>query len=145
MVMNQLNGGCHCGNIRVLLELTDDPISYHPRACDCGFCFKHGASYLSDPDGSLIIAVKDEQHLGKYYQGSGNADILYCKNCGVLVGVTYKSDEQLFAAINSKVVDTGTLFGETIAVSPEILSSSDKIERWKSIWFANVSVRKLNA
>jgi len=135
-----MKGGCHCGNIRVNLELSRTPDTYSPRACDCDFCRKHGASYVSDPDGSLCIYVKNTHFLGKYRQGSGIADCLLCTNCGVLVGIAYKDEGQLFAAINSQVVEDGIKFGEKKSVSPKTLTTSEKADRWKGVWFPNVTL-----
>ena len=59
----QLSGGCHCGNLRLQVELTRIPGEYSPRACDCDFCCKHGAAWLSDPQGSLRISVRDAGQL----------------------------------------------------------------------------------
>jgi hypothetical protein len=77
-------GGCHCGNITLEMELTAEAGSYHPRACDCDFCRKHAASYVPDPRGKLEISVRGEANLIKYRQGSGIADCLICRICGVL-------------------------------------------------------------
>lgn len=140
MTMYKINGGCHCGNIRVDLKISHSPDTYNPRTCDCDFCQKHGASYLSDPEGSLHIHVKSTQLLGKYRQGSGTAHCLLCTNCGVLVGVAYQDDDQLFATINSQVVENGVTFGEKKTVSPKTFTASEKIARWKGVWFSNVTL-----
>jgi hypothetical protein len=57
--MHRLHASCHCQNIVLELELTRPPETYAPRACDCDFCTKHGATYLSDPGGTLAIRVTD--------------------------------------------------------------------------------------
>lgn len=138
--MHELKGGCHCGNIRVDVALTRAAHEYVPRACDCDFCRKHGASYLSDPAGSLVIEVKDERLLRKYRQGSGTADMLVCGNCGVLVGAMYRSGGHIFAAINTRIIEGGTMFGGNRPVSPKTLSAGEKAERWKELWFADVAI-----
>lgn len=140
MEIYKLTGGCHCGNIRVDLELSRPPDNYSPRVCDCDFCSKHSAAYLSDPGGSLRIHVKDAHHLGKYRQGDAIADCLLCTNCGVLVGVSYQDDGRLYAAINSRVVERGTNFGEMKSVSPKLLAAREKAARWKEVWFPDVTL-----
>lgn len=57
----------------VAIELTRAPATYNPRACDCDLCRKHGAAYVSDAQGSLVIRIKDARARGKYRQGSGKA------------------------------------------------------------------------
>ena len=74
--MSRLTGGCHCGNIAVSVELTRAPDAYHPRACDCDFCRKHGASWVSDPQGSLRIRIREESDVNRYTQGAGIAGML---------------------------------------------------------------------
>jgi hypothetical protein len=138
--MHELKGGCHCGNIYVEVVLPRAPSTYNPRACDCDFCRKHGASYISDPQGSVRIQVKDPQQLGKYRQGSGIAECLICRNCGVLVGVVYEAGGRLYAGINSKVIDGTPGFAAEVPVSPKYLSDDKKVVRWKDLWFADVCI-----
>jgi hypothetical protein len=138
--MHKLNGGCHCYNIHVEVELPHAPSTYKPRACDCDFCRKHGATYISDPQGAVCLQVKDVHQLGRYRQGSGIAECIICRNCRVLVGVVYEDNGQLYAAINSKVIDANPDFAEEVPVSPKILPDDKKIERWKDLWFADVSI-----
>lgn len=136
----KIAGGCHCGNIHVDVKLPRTPSTYNPRACDCDFCRKHGAAYISDPQGSVRIHVKDAQQLGKYLQGSGIAECLICRNCGVLVGVIYVDDGQLYAGINSKIIDGDPSFAAEVPVSPKTLPDDKKVERWKDLWFADASI-----
>ncbi len=135
-----VSGGCHCGNIRIAIELTHASETYRPRACDCDFCRKHAAAYVSDAQGSLLVRIKDERHSRKYRQGSELADFLLCARCGVLVGVFYQGDARLYAAVNAKAVDPGANFGAEQTVSPQKLASGEKLTRWQDVWFANVRV-----
>jgi len=138
--MHKLNASCHCRNVQVRFELRLEPQTYNPRACDCDFCVKHGAAYVSDPHGSLFIQVKDQQLLRKYRQGSGTAEFLICGNCGVLVAITYQSDGKIFGAVNAGTVDGTASFGERKVVSPKALSAGEKTERWETLWFPSVSI-----
>ncbi|PRC94664.1 GFA family protein [Solimicrobium silvestre] len=140
MITHNLNGQCYCGNIQLEVGLTSAPLAYEPRACDCDFCRKHGASYISDPQGFLRIHVNDEHNFGKYRQGSEVADFLLCRNCGVLVAVTFQSEGQLYATLNSKVIDGEAHFGMEKTASPKMLAENQKTERWKKLWFSNVSI-----
>jgi hypothetical protein len=134
-----LEGGCHCGNIHVDLQLAQAPETYRPRACDCDFCVKHGAAYISDPLGTLRIEIKDSKNLGRYQQGSGTAECLLCTNCGVLIGAAYHGKEGTFATINSRVVE-GTTFGTAVTISPKELGVTEKVARWRDLWFPQVKV-----
>jgi hypothetical protein len=122
------------------LEMPREPGTYHPRACDCDFCRKHGAAYVSDPQGSLAIRIRDALNTGYYRQGSGLAECLFCRSCGVLVGVLYREDARVYGAINAKIVEAGTAFGVEQTASPKALSDSQKTRRWQDIWFSKVTV-----
>lgn len=138
--MHQVTGSCHCGNVNVSIELPRDPLEYSPRACDCDFCRKHGASYFSDPNGILCLMVRNRKLLHGYRQGSGTAEMLVCTNCGVLIGGMFKTDIGEFTAINTKIVDGGITFGETQTASPKLLGVEEKAQRWRRLWFRNVSI-----
>jgi hypothetical protein len=139
--MHIISGGCHCGRIEFSAELSRVPGSYNPRACDCDFCRKHGAAYISDPSGHLRIKINSESDVRRYRQGSGAAECLLCVNCGVLVTVLYRTGQVTYGAVNSRVTSDPTVFGEVNAVSPKMLLPSEKVKRWQDIWFCNVDVR----
>ncbi len=139
--LHKLSGKCHCGNINLCITLSMPPSSFQVRVCDCNFCRKHGAGFISDVHGSLLIKAKDAGQLGKYQQGDSVADFLYCKKCGVFVAVTFQSDGHLYSAVNYKTINENVIFGDEIPVSPKLLSVSDKAERWKNNWFCDVSIQ----
>ncbi|HKD55322.1 MAG TPA: hypothetical protein VKB72_13985, partial [Steroidobacteraceae bacterium] len=137
----QLSGGCHCGNLRLQVGLTGEPGQYSPRACDCDFCRKHGAAWLSDPKGSLRISVRNARELGKYAQGSGTAELLLCRHCGVLVGACLTgAGGRLYGAVNAQAVECATPFAAAQSVSPQHLSADEKVQRWQQLWFSDVTI-----
>ena len=143
--MFNINGGCYCGNISYSAELENSPSSYKPRSCDCDFCTTHEASYISDSTGKLKLEIKGEKEISRFKQGSGIAEFLICKNCGVVVGAYYEEGEILYGAINSKSVREKIELGKNISVSPKNLNDSEKVKRWKEIWFSNVEILYRNA
>lgn len=136
--MHAVRGGCYCGNIVLELQLTKDPGEYRPRACDCGFCRKHGAAYLSDSRGSLRIRIEDPHQSATYRQGNELAEMLLCARCGVLVGALYRSEGQVYGTVNVKAIEGATDFGGETTVSPKELSGEEKVARWKKLWFCDV-------
>jgi hypothetical protein len=136
----QIKGSCYCHNVTFTAELSQPPESYHPRACDCDFCRKQGAAYLSDPQGSLILHVDETPWLRKYRQGEKVAEFLICIHCGVLVAVVHATPEGTFGAINVRAVDGQVVFGEPVTVSPKKLNATEKMKRWQEVWFKNVQV-----
>jgi hypothetical protein len=138
--MHRVSGGCYCGNILVDLELANEPESYHPRACDCGFCRKHGAAYLSDPQGSLRLRISDSRYSGTYRQGNELAEMLLCTRCGVLIGALYRSEGLLYGAVNVKTIEDAANFGAEQPVSPKQLPAQEKVARWRRLWFSSVAL-----
>jgi hypothetical protein len=138
--MYALSGGCHCGNLRIDMMLSREARSYQPRACDCDFCRMHGAAYVSDPKGSLLVRIRTAGDRGSYRQGSGQADLVYCRQCGVLVGAHYEEQGRVYATVNSRIIDGPTPFGAEQTASPRTLSGEQKAMRWREIWFSNVNV-----
>ncbi|HMM65482.1 MAG TPA: aldehyde-activating protein [Dokdonella sp.] len=138
-----LQGRCHCKGIGIEFTTAKDPASFHPRACDCSFCCKHGAAWLSDPDGRLVFTEHRADVFHEYRQGSESARFLLCGRCGVCVGVVYEEGSQHFAAVNARCLDDRAEFGDSVAVSPQTLGADEKIARWKSVWVADVALRRV--
>lgn len=145
--MNSKNllGSCHCEKLTVHLETTLDSQLFTPRACDCSFCIKHSAAYVSDPLGQLIIEYKDESALQSYRQGSESAKFLLCRNCGVLVAVVFEDNTTTYGAANSKCFYPGTTFGPEQVISPHRLRAEEKKSRWFQVWMPNVQLRAVGA
>jgi hypothetical protein len=133
-------GGCGCGAISVEAALCNDASRYRPRACDCSFCTRHGAAYLSDAEGRLVIRAEGHDSLRRYRQGSGNAECLFCGRCGVLAGMVCRIDGRLRGTLNSRTLDEMAAFGDPARVSPKMLSVEEKMERWRQMWFGNVII-----
>ncbi|MCF7223411.1 GFA family protein [Marilutibacter chinensis] len=129
-----LHGSCHCGSLRVEFSTRLDPAAIGPRACDCSFCRKHGAAYVSDPDGRLRIAVSEAAALLSYRQGSGAARFQLCARCGVLVAVTHEHDRRLFGAVNAGCLDDPVALGAPGTASPQLLGPEEKVGRWLQLW-----------
>lgn len=138
---HKIHGGCYCGNITFECHTQNDPKTFKPRACDCDFCKKHGAAYISDPNGKLIFHVKESQWLHKFKQPHSDqlAEFLICFHCGVLSGVIYRDKNNTIGAINGLAVE-GVSFDEKVSVSPKKLSAKEKVERWRQNWFSQVRV-----
>ncbi|WP_233511035.1 GFA family protein [Dyella psychrodurans] len=111
---------------------------FQPRACDCSFCRKHGAAYISDPKGKLSIIQRNAGALHEYRQGSNTARFLLCKDCGVLVGVALDHESGTYAAVNAGCLDDVTELGESLSASPQRLSPEEKVSRWLALWVPDV-------
>ena len=135
-----LRGGCHCGHVRVEFGTDIAPADFNPRACDCAFCMKHGASYISDPRGSLSIQVQGLDTINEYRQGTGSARFLVCRGCGVLVAVMFDGAAGSFGAVNSRCIEGDAVFGAPQAVSPQRLDGEEKRRSWEQLWTPHVDL-----
>ena len=138
--MTLMQGGCHCGELSIEFATSNSAADFQPRACDCSFCRKHGAAYISDPEGSLSIAQRHAGAIHEYRQGSNSARFLLCKDCGVLVGVVFDHESGTFGAVNVGCLDNVTGFGATVPASPQLLSPEEKTSRWRMLWVPNVVI-----
>ena len=138
--LNTEQASCHCGNISAEVAFTNVLSAYTPRACDCDFCIKNGAAYISDPNGELTLSIKNSSEVARYKQGANLVDLLLCKKCGVMVAVTYSDNGKIYAGLNSKTLVNRDSLAPSQVASPKLLSPAEKIERWKEIWFSRVTV-----
>ncbi len=143
--LSSMQGGCHCGRIALSFSTAIPPEKFSPRACDCSFCQRHGALYISDPNGGLVIDVKEAKALGEYRFGHGLAKFLFCRNCGVFVAVLFETDGRVFASVNSRCIGGGVRFGDAQVTSPQKLGAEEKKERWAKIMIPDVQVRMSGA
>ena len=138
--LRTLGGGCHCGAVRIALTTALDPAATAPRACDCSFCVRHGAAYVSDPSGQLVVEAADGA-LREYRQGSGTARFLLCAHCGVLVAVVFEHDGRRYGAANATSLDARGEFAPVVPASPQQLGRDDKVARWLRLWVPDVDLR----
>jgi len=135
----RLHGSCHCGRLRVAFSTNLEAASFIPRECDCSFCQKHGAAYISDPAGRLSISF-NQGALHKYRQGSNTAEFLICGQCGVLIAVTFEQDSRIYGAVNIGCLDERTGLGSSVPASPQALSPDEKVSRWLKLWVPDVEL-----
>jgi hypothetical protein len=133
-----LRGSCHCGRLRLEFSTHRAPAEITPRACDCSFCRKHGAAYISDPQGRLSITAASPQTAARYRQGSGNAQFLLCTQCGVLVAVLYDHLGRLHGAVNANCLDGQAGLGPAMPASPQALTAEERLARWLQLWVPDV-------
>lgn len=127
-------GGCHCGNIRLGFSTGLDPSRIEVRACQCSFCVKHGSRAAADPDGRLIISVKDEMRLHRYRFGLRTADYLICRECGVYVAaITADADARAIVIINA-LDDQKRFSQQPIPVDFDAESKAQRQARRRSRW-----------
>jgi hypothetical protein len=108
--MAEHRGGCHCGNLRLNLRLTQPPEDVRLRACGCSFCRAHNTRTTSDPDGSVDIHAADWSLVERYRFDTGTAEFLICRRCGVYIGATGETDAGTRAVINTNCLEDRAAF-----------------------------------
>ena len=139
--MSTLDGACHCGKVRLQFRTAKPIPELAPRACDCSFCRKHGAAWISDPAGALRIRSA-KQSLRTYTQGSNTARFLLCEACGVLVAVVTGEGDALLGAVNAGCLEGEPALGQLVIVSPQRLDRDAKVARWGEVWIRDVRIEE---
>jgi hypothetical protein len=57
-----------------------------------------------------------------------------------MVVALYRGEQKLYATVNARALEAGTVFGAEQAVSPQKLSQDEKIKRWQQLWFSDVEL-----
>jgi hypothetical protein len=103
-------GSCHCGVIQTRLRLSRLPADNALRACACSFCRAHATRTVSDPEGLFEVWSDDWSLVGMYRFGSGTADYLVCRRCGVYVGAVCETGSGLRAVVNTNALNDRAAF-----------------------------------
>src|SRR5579872_706805 len=108
--MAEHRGGCHCGNLNLTLRLPRPPEETPLRACGCSFCRAHATRTTSDPAAGLDIRAADWALVERYRFGTGTAEFLICRRCGVYVGALCQTEAGLRAVVNVNSLDDRAAF-----------------------------------
>ena len=72
-------GGCHCGAVRFEVYA---PEIVTCQECNCSICSKSGYLHLIVPRSKFNL-VKGQENLVTYTFGTGVAQHMFCKTCGI--------------------------------------------------------------
>jgi hypothetical protein len=108
--MSEHRGGCHCGNLRLTLRLTQEPGEVRLRACGCSFCRAHNTRTVSDPDGAVEIWADDWSLVQSYRFGTGTAEFIICSRCGVYIGALGETASGTRMVVNTNCLDDRAAF-----------------------------------
>jgi hypothetical protein len=96
----EINGSCHCGNIRFDLAWPDGASQIGVRECGCSFCQKHGGVWTSHREAVLDVQIDDASLISNYRFGTATADFYICTVCGVVPFVVSDIDDHVYAVVN---------------------------------------------
>ena len=137
--MNELNGGCHCGNVDFTVATDRDLDSFVPRRCSCSMCRKHAASYISDPEARLTLRYRDVSKLSLYRFGHGTAQWVICSRCGVLVAVLCEIEGCLHAVIRVQSITTNFHPRPEIVTNFDAETVDERLGRRERTWIGTVT------
>lgn len=98
-------GGCHCGALSWTLRSALAPEHLPARACQCGFCLRHGALTTSDPAGELRFACAAPAEVLRYRFATGSAEFLVCARCGVYCGALMEEGGRWYGIANLNTIE----------------------------------------
>lgn len=136
----RIDGGCHCGNIRFAFFRPPWGETIPVRSCGCSFCVKHGGAYTSHPQGRLEVEARDPALVERYRFGTGTADFLICKTCGVVPVVTSAIDGTTYAVVSARAFEG--VDHSRFDVAPADFDgegTGDRLERRKRTWIGRVT------
>jgi hypothetical protein len=128
-------GGCHCGNLRLMLRLTEPPEAVRLRACQCSFCRAHATRTASDPNGMVEVWAEDWSLVEPYRFGTGAAEFLICRRCGVYIGAFCDTAAGTRAVVNTNALgDRARFIGEPTAYDHDGEELPDRLARRAANW-----------
>jgi len=75
----KVSGGCHCGAVRFEASVEEKPELLD---CNCSICTRTQYLHLIIPHEHFSL-ISGEKALSSYKFGSGQADHMFCRHCGV--------------------------------------------------------------
>jgi hypothetical protein len=133
-------GSCYCGNIKLELHSNKDESQLAPRTCSCPFCTRHGASYISDPEGQLRLKYDDPSIVSRFRFGHKTADFIICAKCGVLMTALSETEGSLRAVINVKPMLDHHFTAAPVITDFEGETVEERLARRARNWTGNVVV-----
>lgn len=78
--MIEAQGGCHCRDVRFRCQLPDEPVA--AMSCNCSICAAAGFVHVMVPHIDFEL-LTGRNALTSYRFGTGTAEHLFCKRCGI--------------------------------------------------------------
>lgn len=104
-------GGCHCGVVRFEVEA---PARIEAHECNCSICSKSGYLHLIVPRAHFRL-VSGAGALQSYRFGTGVAEHLFCRHCGIKSFYVPRSNPDGIS-VNVRCLDAGSV--EELHVEP---------------------------
>ena len=135
--MNSYKGGCSCKNIVISLFLDSELSQHIPRACQCSYCKKINAAYISFSNWKLEVRIKNSGHINKFRFSTRTADFVSCKICDELIYVVSKIGNKNYSVVNITAFKN-IQFSDPIKTNFDSEVQSERMIRRKLNWISNV-------
>ncbi len=139
---NVIKGSCHCGNVSIELHTNRAENEFTPRTCQCLCCKKHGASWISDPDGEAQLHFNDRNEVSFYRFEHKTSDFIVCKKCGVLTIALCEIDDRTRAVLSIKAMSDHSFSDEPVLTNFDGETVEDRLGRRAKNWTGNVVVNR---
>ena len=106
-----MTGGCHCGAVRFAAEVEPAPQLLD---CCCSICRHSGFLHLIVPHAAFEL-LRGQEALSSYRFGTGAAEHLFCRTCGVKSFYQPRSHPDAWS-VNLRSLDDGHGLSPTIRV-----------------------------
>ena len=100
--MTNVSGGCHCGAVRFTCQLPAEPVP--ALDCNCSICRATGFLHVIVPHDDFTLDA-DADALTSYRFGTGAADHLFCRTCGIKSFYQPRSHPEAWS-VNAHCLDT---------------------------------------
>jgi hypothetical protein len=127
-------GSCHCGAIRASFAASKPAAELEVRACQCGFCRRHGTMTVSDPAGRVSFEIK-RGLLNRYQFATRTGTSLICGRCGMYAGVVLEEGENRWSVLNTRglaIADFSDRVPKHVVYDAE--TPAERITRRKAKW-----------
>lgn len=105
----RITGGCHCGAVRFAAEVPD---AVEVLDCNCSVCVRTGFLHLMVPHADFDLE-RGADALTSYRFGTGAAEHLFCRVCGVKAFYQPRSHPDAWS-VNLNALDDTAGLGITI-------------------------------
>ena len=101
MDIEEIDGACHCGAVRLRVRLADGLRS--ARRCNCSYCRMRGAVAVTARLGDVDV-VSGREALTTYQFNTGTAKHYFCSKCGIYTHHQRRSNPNEYG-VNVAILD----------------------------------------
>ena len=137
-------GNCHCQAVSYALHWPEHAGLLPARRCTCSYCTRFNGTWTSHPDAALELVEKEDAPARRYRFGTGTAEFLVCRVCGVVVAAICTLDGSPRAVVNiNTLADAGSIEFKRGDSDFDGESLEERLERRLARWISSVTLHKV--